>query len=222
MYSPISIPLQTPQVVRDVIEGSVEPFMRDVHAMLQLPADGTLPHIGCNLSIAQVLLASVAGVSAVLYSTEGYSGSVFRSFVTDFFPWDAEPKSNNAIIGAEAARILYDDYRNPLTHAAGQPVFSTDNGARRKFIPQPYRLQINRVAFDSRPGRGLATDRLLELESEPTRPPWLPATLKLVKDLRVLTVESLYWDFRVSVQRLCADTARMDAAIKLFTPARVG
>lgn len=216
-YFPISIPRQTPDVVRALIESTVEPYMRDVHAMLLLPTEGTLPDVGCNLSIAQVLLSSIAGVSAVLYSREGYSGSVFRNYLADFYPWDAEPDLENAIKGSQAARILYDDYRNPLTHSSGTQVFSVDNGKRRKFVPKEYRLQINRVSYNSPPGRGLLNATLLEMEAEPIRPPWLPVTLKSAPNLRILTVEALYWGFRVSVQRLCSDESRMAAAREFFS-----
>jgi hypothetical protein len=186
--------------------------------MLQLPAAETLADVGCNLSIAQVLLASISGVSAVLYSTTGGSGAVFQDFMVAYYPWDAEPQRDNGISGVEAAKVLYEEYRNPLTHASGTPVISVERGKRREYRPDRRPVQINRMAIanDERPRRGLSEQRVNELESEPTRPSWLPPTLKLVDGRTVLTVESLYWGFRASVQRLCSDRERMDAVVRFF------
>lgn len=217
-FVPIALPPDTPTVVTDLIRWAVEPFLTDVHAMLQLPASETLPHIGCNLSIAQVLLASISGVSAVLYSTTGSSRAVFEGFMLDCYPWDAEPARDNVLTGVDAARILYQEYRNPLTHASGTPVFSVDRGMRRQYKAQPRRVQINRVALESdkRPGRGLTEQRINELESERVRPPWLPVTLRLEHGNTTLTVEALYWGLRVAVHRLCSDWTKMQAAVQFF------
>jgi hypothetical protein len=215
-FNPIALPAGTPEIVRNVIRGAVEPYLSDVHAMLMLPLDGSLPHVGCNMAIAQVLFAAISGVSAVLYSTEGYSGEVFQDYLTSFYPWDAEPTRENPVSGAEAARILYEDYRNPLTHAAGTPVFSVDRGQRRRHQPNPYTLVVNRVAFSDRAHRGLLEEQILSLESEPVRPGWLPVTIAADSSSRILTVEALYWGFRASVQRLCGDATKMKAAAEFF------
>jgi hypothetical protein len=54
-FNQIALPANTPAIVRDVIRGAVEPYLSDVHAMLMLPLDGSLPHVGCNMAIAHVL-----------------------------------------------------------------------------------------------------------------------------------------------------------------------
>ena len=219
-YLEIQLPTETPSIVEGLIRGAVEPFFRDVHAMFQLPVSATLPAVGCNLSIAQVLLASIGGVSGTLYSTTLGTGAAFRGFLTDYYPWDSEPRRENAISGDKAAQILYDEYRNPLTHATGIPVFSPGFGKPREYRPQQRRVQINRIELgaDKRPGRGLSEERIHELESQPARPGWpLPPTLKVIEDKTVLTVESLYWGFRESIRRLCGDKGRMEAAIRFFS-----
>lgn len=215
-FNPIALPAGTPAIVRDVIRGAVEPYLSDVHAMLLLPLDGSLPHVGCNLAIAQVLLAAIGGVSAVLYSTKGSSGQVFQEYLTHFYPWDAEPIGDKTLGGAEAARILYEDYRNPLTHATGTRVFSVKGGLRREHQTRPYTLIVQRVAFTGRPDRGLSEEQILSLESEPVRPGWLPVTIAADSSSRKLTVEALYWGFRASVQRLCGDATKMKAAEDFF------
>jgi hypothetical protein len=218
-FNQIALPAGTPAIVRDVIRGAVEPYLSDVHAMLMLPLDGSVPHVGCNMAIAQVLFAAISGVSAVLYSAQGYSGQVFRDYLTHYYPWDAEPARENKVGGSEAASILYEDYRNPLTHANGTPVFSVDRGQRREYRPKPYTLAVHRVGFPDRAHRGLLEDQILSLESEPVRPGWLPVTLASDSSSRILTVEALYWGFRASVQRLCGDATKMTAAAEFFRSA---
>lgn len=218
-FLPIQLSADTPPQVGGLIRGAVEPFLSDVHAMLRLPTDDSLPEIGCNLAIAQVLLASISGLSAVLYSTTLGTGAAFKGFMTDFYPWDSEPDRDNAITGAAAAEVLYDEYRNPFTHASGVPVFSTGRGKPREYRPNQRRLQINRINIgpDERPDRGLLEHRINELESEPVRPWWVAPTLKLDEGKTVLCVEALYWGFRASVQRICSDRQRVAEAVRFFS-----
>jgi hypothetical protein len=215
-YRSIVLPRQTPDVVQSVVRGAVEPLLSDVNAMLTLPQERTPAGVGCNIAIAQVLLAAVGGVSAVLYSAKGGSGAVFQAFLTDFYPWDAEPAKINAVSSKEAAATLYNDFRNPLAHSSGIPVFDVRGENRREYLPEKAKLRIDRIAFDEWPSQGLPMHRLLELESEPVRPPWLPVTLASDGNIHVLTVESLYWGLRCSIQRLCSDSARMAAAAVFF------
>jgi len=215
-YLPIALPENTPPLVQSLIRGAVEPFLQDVHVMFRLPVPSASLNVGCNLSIAQILLSAISGVSAVLYSTTESSGSVFRDFLIHCYPWDSEPVRENSIRGADAARILYEEYRNPLTHASGTPVFAVMGQNRREYIQQQHRLSIDRVAFAKHKGEGLPEERINELESEPVRPPWLPVTLASDSKLRKLTVEALYWGFRCAVRNLCDDTDRMQAAVRFF------
>ena len=220
-FHPIALPAATPRMVQNVVTGAVQPFLSDVHAMLLLPLEGSLPDVGCNLAVAEVLLAVIGGVSAVLYATEGGTGAAFQGFLREYYPWDAEPDREDPVRDpTEGARILYIEYRNPLAHAAGVSVFSDRIGknARRAYRPRQRGLMIRRLAIagDTQPGRGLTEQRLLELESEPVRPGWLSATLASDGSMRLLTVEALYWGLRAAVQRLCGDAAKMDAAEKFF------
>jgi hypothetical protein len=217
-YLPIQTAPDTPPVVHGLVRGAIEPFLSDVHAMLRLPTDDSLPGAGCNLSIAQVLLASISGLSAVLYSTTLGTGAAFRGLLTEFYPWASEPMQANVVVGEEAARILYDEYRNPLAHASGTAVFSPGPGKPREYRPSQRRLQINRIniAADANPDRGLLEHRINELESSTARPWWLAPTLKTDEDKIVLCAESLYWGFRIAVQSICADQKRAQAAVVFF------
>ena len=217
MYTPLNLPESTPPVVARVIAGAIRPYLVDVHAMFLLPTNDSLPGVGCNFAIAQTLLAMVGGISAVLYSTTGGTGRVFQQFLGDFYPWNSEPDRPNVVRDpVRGAEILYQDYRNPLAHASGISVFSTDNNTRREFQPRTHAIRIDRVAFESRPNRGLTETHLLELESEPIRPDWLPVTLAQSPEVIILTVEALYWGIRESIRRLCSDAGRMEAAVRFF------
>lgn len=218
-YIPVALPEETPALVQELIRGAVEPFLRDTHAMLRLPIPQESIDAGCNLSIAQVLFAAIGGVSAVIYATSGGTGKAFQDFLTQCYPWDSEPKRENLVAGAEAARILYEEYRNPLTHSAGTPVFSVPGESRREFMPKQHTVRIDRVAFSTHAGQGIPENRICELELEPVRPSWLPVTLASDAQQRVLTVESLYWGFRKSLWTLCFDTERMQTAVRFFAKA---
>lgn len=224
VYRPIPLPPDTPPMVQQVVRGAVEPLLLDVNVMLRLPQPPqTPPGVGCNLAIANVLLAVVSGVSAVLYSTRGGSGKVFQDFLVDFYPWGLEPHKTNLVTGADAARILYEEFRNPLTHSSGTPVFDVRGESRRQYIADKPRLQISRVAFDTHPDRGLPEQKLLELNADGTnRPWWLPVTLAKDEKLRVLTVESLYWGIRRAIQTLCSDSSRTAAAVQFFANGQTG
>ena len=220
MFSPLNLPDSTPRIVQSVIEGAIRPYLVDVHAMLLLPTDDSLPGVGCNFAVAQILLAMIGGVSAVLYSAAGGSGKVFKGFVRDFYPWNSEPADRPNVVRdpVRGAAILYDDYRNPLAHASGIAVFSLDNNTRREFRPRAHRVRIDRVVFNDRPHRGLTEQQLLELESEPVRPHWVPATIAASSESTILTVEALYWGLREAIRRLCEDKVRMEAAMQFFAP----
>ena len=214
-YLPISLPPDTPDIVQRVIRDAVEPFLRDVHTLFLLPLPGSTPDVGCNFSAAHVSLAAISGVSAVLYSTRGKSGKVFQDFLIDCYPWALEPKRDGAVSPSDAARILYEEFRNPLTHVAGTRVRALKPD-RRELAPRTYFLQIHRVGFHSRPGQGLPKETIQELPAEPVRPGWLPITLAVDAEQRILTVETLYWGLRCAIQKLCLDQQRMATAVQFF------
>lgn len=216
-YLPVSLPSDTPDVVQRVVRDALEPFLQDIHTLFLLPLPGSTPGVGCNFAAAQVLLAAISGVSAVLYSTTGTSGKVFQHFLIDCYPWKSEPTKGGVVPPPEAARILYEEFRNPLTHASGTLVQGVKLN-RRELVQRTYFLQINRVGFPSRPARGLTDEQIQELEAEPVRPGWLPMTLAVDVDAqkRILTVEALYWGLRCAIRTLCSDPVRMKAAVSFF------
>lgn len=117
-YRCLQLSPSTPMVVRDFITRTIEELcFSDVHAMLRLPLPENGITAGQNFAITQVLMAVISGVSITLYDNVGGSGPLFMDVVEKFFPWDEEP--SNDVKPKAAACIIYELFRNPLTHAAG-------------------------------------------------------------------------------------------------------
>lgn len=110
----------TPPVVQRFIRSQVDMQFHDIHCMLRLPL---LEHdlgAGCNFASANVLLAIVSGLSALLTSsldTSGKSGVLFKRILLDYYPWDVQPPQGSAI--KRSIDHLYQYFRNPLAHSLG-------------------------------------------------------------------------------------------------------
>jgi hypothetical protein len=120
-YVKLDLPETLPDSVSVVIREGVEPLLQDVHWMLATAiaeqAD-TGPRRQLQVPIAHVLLATVAGVSAKLLHAPGKkNGERFKECLIRFFPWDIDPAAG--VSNEEAAKILYEVFRNPLVHRLG-------------------------------------------------------------------------------------------------------
>src|SRR5262249_38576864 len=138
-YHPLRLPSGLPADAEEVIRDLLEPQLVDVHSMFRLPIAGDPDLLGgCNLSIAQVLLSVVSGVSVVLYaniaSGSGKSGELFKKVLEDHYPWDAEQHIVGAQRGATAAEQLYQIFRNPLAHALGRIDPKFNPNGRKVFV----------------------------------------------------------------------------------------
>ena len=128
-YHPIRVPPETSPELAEIVSRLVDPLLADVHAMLRLPQKD-IPGLGagCNLSAVLNLLAVVSGVSTQLavppHPSEGIDpeqqpGALFIRVLENHFPWSEEPQNGTELLGRPAAEILYDVFRNPLTHSLG-------------------------------------------------------------------------------------------------------
>jgi hypothetical protein len=153
---------------------------------------------------------AVSGISVVLYEppADGRdTGRKFKGVLRDFYPWDVEP-SGSINCASEGANVLYETFRNPLTHAFG---FQAPE--------PPGRLSITRLGPSP-----LRDDELEALESSPVRPTSTAlrgaGTLIRDKDTQALDLnaESLYWGVRELLRRLTADHARMELAEAFLRP----
>lgn len=198
-YRPLAVPPDTPSDAQEFVRERVDPFLRDVHAMLGLPRDD-VPGLegGCNLSAALVLLGVVSGVSVSLYydpDLEGVnererSGRAFKRLLETHYPWDDERALEGAICGKHAAEVLYDAFRNPLTHSLG--VDAETGHGQRKVAKGP-----------------LPNEEVERIEASMTRPAdWRGPTLrtdsrvKVDRTSTVLTVKVFYWGVRRMIWNL--------------------
>jgi hypothetical protein len=118
-YRPVDLSPDTPAVVREVLAGTCDKYLHDVHAMLRLPLPSTGITVACSLSATAVLVNVVSGVSVTLFdpSDSRDRGRKFRQALELYYPWDLEPPG--ATIGAPAAATIYKLFRNPMAHALG-------------------------------------------------------------------------------------------------------
>ncbi len=200
-YVKLDLPEALEESVRSVIHFGVEPLLQDVHWMLATtiahPSDDG-PGRQLQMPIALTLLAVVAGVSTELYSRSGGTGDRFKNCLTTFFPWDVDPPSGAS--KEEAAKILYDVFRNPLIHKLG---------LNRATGPVVKIGQVFRGTSD-------AEQRVVELEGRSDKPFSKPC-LVVTPEKRVLWLDPFYWGVRKLVERWSRDASETSHAHERFT-----
>lgn len=211
-YKRLMLDSGTPMAVRGFIERTIEDhYFSDVHAMLRLPLPGVGITACQNFSITHVLMAVISGISTTLYATKGKSGELFKGVVEEFFPWGAEP--GNGAPPKKAAGIIYDVFRNPLTHAGG---LSMDwRGNKRVLARKEYAVKIKRCLTENKT-TGHPEKWIEALELAENRPNMGP-TLRVEKEKKVLLVEGLYWCVRRMIHKMTADSERMKHAASLLS-----
>jgi hypothetical protein len=105
-YQPLLLPEGLGPDTAKLIRDQLEPQLTDVHAMLRLPIDGD-PGLrgGCNLSVTQVLLPVISGVSVTVYdpsalARHGDRGKLFLEVLEKHYPWNEERHLPGARLGA--------------------------------------------------------------------------------------------------------------------------
>jgi hypothetical protein len=210
-YTKLQLGPSTPATVRKFINGSVENlYFSDVHAMFRLPLPDQNIGAGQNFAIAQILMAVIGSVSTTLYNQDGETGDLFKRLVEEFFPWDAEP--NLEVTRRAAAGIVYDVFRNPLTHSAG--LFINWRGNKRYLVHKKYVVKVKRL-LDENKTKGHTEEWLENLEASQTRPQ-MGQTLKVVSHKKVLLVEGLYWGTRRMIEKITTDASKMQKADKFL------
>ncbi len=200
-YIPVAKPDSLPPRVRAAVEKLETHYLRELHVMLRLPIPSYRLTSPCTFSCAQVLFALVAGVSTMLYAhRDGSPGADFKGLLIDFYPWTDEPSLS--VSPEEAARLIYEVFRNPLTHNLGAHV------RRRHATPLVKVKRGGRAA-----GAGGLTEAMIERLEKAPRPPRLSAAIAVRPgDATVLFVEPLYWGVRVMLENLLRDNGRMAKA----------
>ena len=210
-YVKLQLDPNTPATVRKFVSGSVENlYFSDVHAMFRLPLPDLNIGAGQNFAIAQILMAVIGSISTTLYNQDGETGDLFKGLAEEFFPWEAEPGLE--VTRRSAVGIIYDVFRNPLTHSAG--IFMNRRGNKRYLVHKKYAVKVKRL-LDKNKTKGHTEEWLENLESSQTRPR-MGQTLKVVSHKKVLLVEGLYWGTRKMIEKLTTDVSRMQKAEKFL------
>jgi hypothetical protein len=176
-------------------------YLQEIHVMLRLPIPNYRLSSNCVFSCAQTLLALIGGISTMLYAHRaGSPGKDFKDLLVHFYPWDEEPSPK--VAPAEAARIIYNVFRNPITH---------NLGAHVRPHPTTPRVKVKRARRKEGPG-GLSERTIEKLEQVRRISGMSPAVVVRPGDATVLFVEPLYWGVRVMLSRLLQDSARVAKA----------
>lgn len=200
-YVNLDLPDAIPDSVSVVIRGGVEPLLQDVHWMLATvitEPPNTGPYRQLQVPIAHVLLATVAGISTqLLHAPNKGTGERFKECFTRFFPWDIDPPKG--VSKDEAAKILYEVFRNPLVHRLG---------LNRSSAPVVKIGQVFRGTDD-------AETRVEELERL-TLKPYSNPCLVVTPKRRILWLDPLYWGVRKLVERWSRDADEVSRADQRF------
>jgi hypothetical protein len=188
-YQPIILPNEVPLNVRSVVEGGVDPMLREVHTMLSISIDEDGRPRQFQHSIANTLLAVISGVSSTLYAKDLRPGEQFVGVLVDHFPWTLDPPTGAT--PQEAVRILYDDGRNPIAHRVGMH--------RKGSKPVELGMVFGRTPEE--------IDAMAVDPSGPSRP-----SIVVREDVVALWLGSLYWSVRRMIHNLLADRSRVIAA----------
>jgi len=152
---------------------------------------------GCNFAATIVLCSVISGTSRIIYPRKGSDADQFKTLVATYFPWEEEP--NPGLRCEEAADVLYEEFRNPLIHAAGLPV-ELKGSKQTKVSVIRYDLKEPNVTKY----RGIVEAKIQELEVSRSRPiSWGP-TITTDREGRKskILVEGLYWGVREMICRL--------------------
>jgi hypothetical protein len=198
-YQPLILDPSTPPSVKRLIDRLENLSFNDVHTMLRLPVRNYRLDPGCNFAIAQVLMTVIGGISTTLYRQGTNDGERFKGLLKNHYLWDLEPTRD--VTTDEAARIIYQVLRNPLTHDLGLDLHGHSKGKKVKV------KRLQRSAH-----KGGLTERWIEkLEREPTRPK-MSSAVTVRGDAIVLLIEGLYWGLRRMVEAMTHDAHLMAQA----------
>ena len=202
-YVPLALSDSLPDSVNTVIRKGVEPQLQDVHWMLATAIgrpSASEPPRQLQLPIALVLLATVDGVSTQLFHPEEkmHTGKRFKECLNRYFPWDIDPPTG--VLSEEAAKILYETFRNPLVHVLG---------LHRSRAPA---VQIGQ-RFPGSDDAEARVERLERLRVKPASEPCLVVT----RDKRILWLDPFYWGVRILVERWSCDKVQVCHADKKFS-----
>ena len=201
-YRKVRLPTDAQDRDRNFVRRRIDPLLEEVHEIFKVTVrSGKDWNQGCNFTVTMALLNVVSGISVALYDhpPDTRSGAKFKKSLELHFPWEEEDKYPNAILRGDAAKILYDIFRNPLTHNFG--IFkSTD-------------FRYAKLAMGALPEHELGT-----IERAIRRPSaWERPTVMKTDDQVKLTPKCFYWGVRAMLYRAVAARTRKDSNLRLLT-----
>jgi hypothetical protein len=145
----------------------------DLRTLLALPREEDGLAGGCNLTAASLLFNLISGSSVLFYDASTtamadgrQSGRRFKELLARYYPF-----SDGDLPSDEAARVLYDAARNPLTHCLGV-------GKDKRVFPGAPQVGNRPVAVMFVKGP-LTPELVSELVTERQRPSWTEPTVCL-------------------------------------------
>ena len=198
-YKSLDLAPSTPPAVRRLIDRLEKLSFSDVHTMLRLPVPNYRLHAGCNFAITHVLTTAIGGISTTLYRHGSNDGERFKGLLIQHYPWALEPPQD--VSPAEAARVIYEVIRNPLTHDLGLDLRGKAKGLK---------VKVKRWQRPHQKG-GMPEKWIEQLEAGRVRPSISPA-VTVRADAQVLLVEALYWGVRRMVESMTRDASLMTRA----------
>jgi hypothetical protein len=198
-YRSLKLDRATPPTVRRLIHRLETLSFSDVHTMLRLPVPNYRLNAGCNFAITHVLTTAIGGISTTLYRRGTTDGERFKGLLVDHYPWALEP--HQGVQPREAARVIYEVIRNPLTHDLGLDLKGKSKGLQ---------VKVKRWQRPNQKG-GMPEKWIENLEGGPSRPN-ISSAVTVRGDAQVLLVEALYWGLRRMAEGMTRDAQLMARA----------
>ena len=190
-------PLRAYPNVQRLVRGQLDMQLEDAKTLLQLPrpVDG-LPG-GCNLTLASLLFNIVGGASYLFYDAsmediekKRGSGRRFKRVLAKHYPFDED----DVRPASEAARLLYEEARNPLAHMLGV-------GKDLRFVPGAPTVNNRPVAIEVSKGP-LTAEQVDRVISSRTRLLGMEPTVRLAGGVCTINAVTLAWGVHEMLRRL--------------------
>jgi hypothetical protein len=198
-------------LTKEFLQVNVDMQFADVRVLFRLPVDELDPNVGCNLTVAAMMLNLVSGFSVWFFQTAGaarireeeqrrnirLSRRRFLGFVEEYWPQIA-PEPAPGIV----APRLY-DVRNSLAHNLGVSDEPDDENPSRVSLGKPRSLSLD--------------DVVMHLERNELHPLAVPI-VEGDEERYILHLAGLYWALHKMLKAALGDRPQeIEAAMSAFT-----
>jgi hypothetical protein len=202
-YKNIPYP-QTSHPVLNRVFRNADLYLSDVYGMFDLPLKGSDHGAACNFAIVLVLLCVLDGIARDVYPTLifGEQEKRFKKLIKDRLYWG--PQAEGWIDKAEAAALLYSEFRNPLVHELAQNRVSK---TRRTGFGEPVIGKWGRV-----PDRYRNASRIEAFARWNTAWPTIYVQTRGARKMMKLSAAALYWSVKALTNNLASDAQELEFA----------